>query len=98
MIGEPIVLDETVMSLESRDAGPEERRRTITAVIQVLSDQIGCAVSLVNFFLSILLARHEGRAGTPVEPSEESLQNLQYNPIWSLLPTNYPFKPPNISI
>ena len=97
MIGEPIVLDETVKSLESRDAGPEERRRTITAVIQVLSDQIGYAVSSVNFFLTILLARHEGRAGTPVEPSEESTK-FTLHPIWSLLPANYPFKPPNISI
>ena len=51
VIGEPIVLDETVKSLESRDAGPEEKGRTITAVIQVLSDKIGCAVGFVNYFL-----------------------------------------------
>ena len=50
VIGEPIVLEETVKSLESRDAGPEEKRRTITAVIQVPSDQIACAVGFFNYF------------------------------------------------
>lgn len=34
VIGEPILLEETVTRLESRGAGAEEKRRTITAVIQ----------------------------------------------------------------
>ena len=34
VIGEPILLEDTVARLESRGAGAEEKRRTITAVIQ----------------------------------------------------------------
>ena len=34
VIGEPILLEDTVTRLESRGAGEEEKRRTITAVIQ----------------------------------------------------------------
>ena len=34
VIGEPILLDDTVTRLESRGASAEEKRRTITAVIQ----------------------------------------------------------------